>query len=138
MRAFFLVFVALLGGAFLAVADGPKIAFERGDAVWVAKLDGSEPRKVADGQSPELSPDGRRLAFNTQQAVGQPAHRRIALADLSTGKVTTFENVPSENCLQPSWSPDPERGRGRKNSVNSLQDRITNIVVRHRVWAAIN
>jgi TolB protein len=106
MKALAIILVTLLGGAFLAVADTAKIAFERGDAVWVAKLDGSEPRKVADGQSPELSPDGRKLAFNTQQSVGQPAHRRIAVADLSTDKVTTFENVPSENCLQPRWSPD--------------------------------
>ncbi len=69
-------------------------------------MDGSEAKKIAEGASPELSPDGRKLAFNTQQAVGQPAHRRIAVADLETGKVATFENVPSENCLQPRWSPD--------------------------------
>jgi len=101
--------VILLGGACLVLADTARIAFERGDSVWVAKVDGSEAKKIADGQSPELSPDGRKLAFNTQQAVGQPAHRRIAVADLASGKITTFENVPSENCLQPRWSPDGAR-----------------------------
>lgn len=106
MKALSVIVVTLLGAAYFTFADTAKIAFERGDSVWVAKLDGSEAKKVADGQSPELSPDGRKLAFNTQQAVGQPAHRRIAVADLASGKVTTFENVPSENCMQPRWSPD--------------------------------
>ena len=106
MKAFVLILVTLLGGASFASADIVKIAFERGSAVWVAKADGTEAKKIADGQAPEISPDGRKLAFNTQQPVGQPAHRRIAVADLATGKVTKFENVPSENCLQPRWSPD--------------------------------
>ncbi len=105
MKALVLFLFVLLGGA-PGVLAATKIAFERGDAVWVARVDGTEAKKIASGAAPELSPDGRKLAFNTQQAVGQPAHRRIAVADLATGKVTTFENIPSENCLQPRWSPD--------------------------------
>ena len=100
------VLVALLAGNLLAAPDTAKIAFERDGGVWVAKVDGTEPKKIADGQAPEISPGGRKLAFNTQQPVGQPAHRRIAVADLATGKVSAFENVPSQNCLQPRWSPD--------------------------------
>ena len=105
-KALALFLFALLGAASGILADVTKIAFERGDAAWVARVDGTEAKKIANGAAPELSPDGRKLAFNTQQAVDQPAHRRIAVADLATGKVTAFENVPSDNCLQPRWSSD--------------------------------
>ena len=94
MKTLLLFLVLLFSGAVIASADTTKIAFERGDAVWVAQVDGSEPKKIADGGAPELSPDGRKLAFNTQQAVGQPAHRRIAVADLATGKIKHLRKCP--------------------------------------------
>jgi TolB protein len=43
------------------------IAFERADNVWVANLDGSGGRKSAKGSAPDISPDGQRLAFNTDE-----------------------------------------------------------------------
>jgi len=86
-----------------------KICFERADAVWVANLDGAAPKKIAEGQSPELSPDGTRLAFNTVQEIGQPAHRQIAVVDLATGQTTLFKDIPSDNCMDPRWSPDGTR-----------------------------
>jgi len=100
---------SLLGSAPALLGGANVLAFERDNSVWVAKIDGAEARKIAEGAAPDLSPDGKRLAFNTQQASGQPAHRQIAIADLATGKVTTFHDVPSENCLQPKWSPDGKR-----------------------------
>jgi TolB protein len=105
MKTFLPFFCALLGGVSAVVAGVDKLAFERADAVWVAKVDGTDAKKIADGASPELSPDGKRLVFNTQQAIGQPAHRQIAVTDLATGALI-FQKVPSENCLQPRWSPD--------------------------------
>jgi len=71
MKTTFLFLCTLLGAAFAALAGADKLAFERADAVWVAKIDGTDAKKIAEGGSPELSPDGRRLAFNTQQANGQ-------------------------------------------------------------------
>ena len=41
------------------------IAFERDQAVWIAKLDGTGEKKIADGIFPTISPDGTRVAFNT-------------------------------------------------------------------------
>jgi len=86
-----------------------KLTFERNDAVWIAHLDGTSPKKIADGQSPDLSPDGTKLAYNTVQAVGQPAHRQIAIADLATGQSTLLKDIPSDNCMEPRWSPDGQR-----------------------------
>jgi TolB protein len=89
-----------------SAADPSKLAYEQKDAVWVANIDGTHAKKIAPGQSPDLSPDGAKLAFNTVQATGQPSHRQIAVADLATGKITILKDIPSENCMDADWSPD--------------------------------
>lgn len=90
-----------------AFAAGPsKLAYEKDDAVWVAKIDGSGAKKISRGQCPDLSPDGNKLLFNTLQADGKPADRRPAIADLETGKITVLKEIPSDNCMGGSWSPD--------------------------------
>ena len=101
--------IAMVAGPLFALAqDQPsrKLAFERGDDVWLANIDGSAPKKIAGGQSPELSPDGTRLAYNTVQPIGQPAHRQIAVVNLATGESSIFKEIPSDNCMAPRWSPD--------------------------------
>ncbi len=101
-------FVSVMAVA--ALADEPhKMAYEKSDAVWVANLDGSAAKKIADGADPDLSPDGTKLTFNTVQPDGNPADRKIAVADLATGQVTIFKDLPSNNCLEPIWSPDGKR-----------------------------
>ena len=42
-----------------------QIAFERNNAVYVANLDGTNEKKIADGIFPAISPDGTFLIFNT-------------------------------------------------------------------------
>src|SRR5205809_3061332 len=85
-----------------------KIAFERGDNVWIANLDGSDAKKIAAGSLPSISADATRLAFNTNQdSKTRPGpERHIAVADLATGKVTILKEIPSDNCFGPVWSPD--------------------------------
>ncbi len=83
--ALFVLFTAL--AAFGATRT---IAFERNGSVWIANLDGSGAKKIAAGALPEISPDGTRLAFNTEgDAKNRPGpERRIAIADVASGKVT--------------------------------------------------
>jgi TolB protein len=91
-------------------ADAPrKLAYSRGKALYVANLDGSGAKKVAAGSWPDLSPDGTRLAFNTEDPSGKTPERSIAVADAATGKVTKVPNIPSNNCHSPVWSPDGSR-----------------------------
>jgi Tol biopolymer transport system component len=45
------------------------IAFERNNAVYVANLDGTNEKKIADGIFPAISPDGTRVAFNTVEKI---------------------------------------------------------------------
>ncbi len=85
-----------------------KIAYEHRDNIFVADIDATHPKKIAAGALPEISPDGTRVAFNTDEdsktRPGPEGH--IAIADLGTGEVTIFKEIPSDNCFGPVWSPD--------------------------------
>ena len=91
-----------------APAGPRKIAYDRSGKIFVADLDGTHSKKVAEGDWPEISPDGTRVAFNTEgDAKNRPGpERHIAIADVASGKFTVVPNIPSDNCFGPVWSPD--------------------------------
>jgi hypothetical protein len=39
--------------------------YEHGDSIYATDLDGSHPKKIAARALPDISPDGTKLAFNT-------------------------------------------------------------------------
>ena len=110
---FALAFVAFSAAAF---SGDRRIAFERGTrestrSVWIANLDGTAAKRIAQGSWPDISPDGTRLAFSTDGELRtdqppRPPRREIAVADITTGKVTILKEIPSNNCCVPVWSPD--------------------------------
>ena len=106
---FFLTIVACASTGLAGDQPARKLAFIKENAIWISNIDGSAPKKIADGQSPDLSPDGTRLAYNTVQDIGQPAHRQIAIVDLATGQTSILKDIPSNNCMEPRWSPDGKR-----------------------------
>ena len=85
-----------------------KIAFEYRENIFVADIDGTHRKKIAAGASPEISPDGTRVAFNTvADSKTRPGpERHIAVADASNGRVTVLKDIPSDNCFGPVWSRD--------------------------------
>ena len=90
-----------------AFAADRHIAFERNNAVYIADLDGTNEKKVADGIFPAISPDGTRVAFNTVEKTSDTSYvRHIAVVDVATGKVNIFKDVPSDNSYYPSWTAD--------------------------------
>ena len=98
----------MLASAGFSGAGEPLITFEKSDAVYVAKTDGTSPKKVADGIFPALSPDGTHVAFNTVEKSGTTYLRHIAVVDIATGTTTVFKDVPSENSYFATWSPNGE------------------------------
>ena len=92
----------------LAHAEQRKIAYDRNGKIYAADLDGTHSKKIADGDWPEISPDGGRVAFNTEgDANNRPGpERHIAVVDITSGKVTVVPNIPGDNCFGPVWSPD--------------------------------
>jgi TolB protein len=92
----------------LSRAGQRKMAYEHRDDIFVADIDGTHQRKIAAAALPEISPDGTRVAFNTDaDSKTRPGpERHIAVADVASGKVTVLKDIPSDNCFGPVWSPD--------------------------------
>lgn len=99
----------LIISAVAAFAGDRRIAFERKPAAYIANLDGTAEKKIADGIFPAISPDGTRVAFNTVEKSGTTYARHIAVVEIETGKITVFNDVPSNNSYYPTWSQDGKR-----------------------------
>jgi TolB protein len=110
MRKIISVAIALAGFSATVFSADRHIAFERNDAVYIANLDGTNEKKLADGIFPAISPDGTRVTFNTTEKTSDTTYvRHMAVVDMATGKVNVFKDVPSQNSYYPSWTADDEQ-----------------------------
>jgi len=109
MKVRSLVSLLLLSSIALAAAADRHIAFERDQAVWIANLDGTNEKKVADGIFPAISADGTRIAYTKVEKSGTTYVRRIAIVDLASNQTIVCKDVPSDNSYYPTWSPDSTR-----------------------------
>ena len=93
--------------------DGSLIAFHESNAtggIFVAGATGEAVRRVTDnGFDPAWSPDGKQIAFATEE-INDPTARygesRIWVVDVGGG---TPRRVMDTDAVQPSWSPSGER-----------------------------
>ena len=93
MKQFIVAIFVCVAFSALVNAAQRKIAYERGEKIFVADADGTHSKKIAEGALPEISPDGTRVAFNTvADAKTRPGpERHIAIADVASGKVTVLK-----------------------------------------------
>jgi len=83
-----------------------KFAFERGDDIWIANTDGTGAKKIAQGQSPDISPDGTKLVYDTVSPdMDHPKPPHLLVLDLASGKSTTLPTSDT-SISDPLWSPD--------------------------------
>lgn len=82
-----------------------KIEDKRSSALWIMNADGSRPRHLAEGSSPQWSPAGERIAFLRQ---GQPKGSQIHVMWVDTREVTQITRV-DESPSSMRWSPDGKR-----------------------------
>jgi len=108
MKPFKIAIFLCVGFFALSQAAPRKIAYEHHENIFVADADGTHQKKIATGALPEISPDGTHVAFNTDaDSKTRPGpERHIAVADLTSNKVTVLKDIPSDNCFGPVWSPD--------------------------------
>ncbi len=97
---------AVTAGA--APHEDPRVlVFTRGDGVFLANADGSRPTRLAAGSAPDVSLDGRYVAFTVDAPSKGPPLRSIAVYDTVTRKTRVFKKeVPGNNAFGPLWSPD--------------------------------
>jgi TolB protein len=95
MKRTILLLFALAASPASVFCGDRQIAFERDQAVWMANLDGTGEKKIADGIFPAISPDGTRVAFNTTEKTSDTTYaRHIAVIEVATGKIDVFKDVP--------------------------------------------
>lgn len=99
--------VLLSLAAFLAVVtiSPAQIAYESLGWIYL-HAEGGNPKKLVQGVYPAFSPDGKAIAYNTQDEDGA---RHIAIYDLASGKSAPVPNIPGDNSFGPSWSPDGKK-----------------------------
>lgn len=75
-------------------------------AIWTVPLDGGPPRPLTAGtgldDDPQVSPDGRRVAFLSDRADGQP---QIHLIDVDGGEARQLSRF-TQGAVSHTWSPD--------------------------------
>jgi TolB protein len=107
MKNTILLAFALAGFGATAFPADQRIAFERNDAVYIANLDGTGEKKIAEGIFPAISPDGTRVPFNFVEKTSDTTYvRHIAVVEVATGKLNVFRDVPSDNSYYPTWTAD--------------------------------
>jgi dipeptidyl aminopeptidase/acylaminoacyl peptidase len=90
-------------------------------AIWIAPVTGGSARRLLAGASPQLSPDGRTLAYVVAGALHVQALRGDSLAGTAPTRIA-MRGAPSEV----SWSPDGTRlafasGRGTHAFVGTYE-----------------
>jgi eukaryotic-like serine/threonine-protein kinase len=108
------------------------IVYSHGRALYLAKSDGTESRKLADvpgaASWPRWSPDGKRLRFTVTDPVSDPQSQSPSLWEVSADGTNLHPllpgwNTPSAECCG-SWTPD-----GRYFVFQSSRDGRPNIWV---------
>lgn len=87
-----------------ATAD-QRIAFERGEAVYITNVDASIIRKVADGIFPAISPNAKSVALTVVNNTNGAYRRHIAMIDIPSANTRTLTDIQSDNAYCATWSP---------------------------------
>jgi len=78
--------------------DGKFIAFADRAGIYVVGVDGSAKRRLVEGYSPDWSPDGRSIAYNTD-------NEELHIIDVD-GSKDRLVRIAGYHIYEPGWSPD--------------------------------
>jgi Tol biopolymer transport system component len=87
--------------------DGEHLVFARADGISIINADATDERSIVesyDVMSPEVSPNGRFIAFIHH---GLDANRGMRIYDVESGQI--IEVIPGQAILDFDWSPDSSR-----------------------------
>ncbi len=85
--------------------DG-KICFIRGDFIYLKDLVSEKEIRLIKGQSPEISPDGKKVLFMSGESDDATDPWRIRLLDLDSNRIQEFPNLSGQKAHSAIWSND--------------------------------
>lgn len=99
--------------AYVVNTDADQSASTNTD-IFVVPSAGGEAKRITlnpgSDRSPSYSPDGKMLAFRSQQRAGYESDRwRLAMIDRASGRVSLLNEGQDRNVESMSWSPDSTR-----------------------------
>lgn len=83
-----------------------RLAFQVNEAVYIANLDATIVRNLANGIFPAISPDGRSLVFTSVEMASGRLIRRLNLLEVASGASHPLGAIQSDNSYSGTWSPD--------------------------------
>lgn len=88
--------------------DGEFLLFEKlGGEIWLSSVETSNPQKIADGERPGWSPDGKYIVFAKPRDDGhQITASDIFASDLDGKKSVNLTRTRDSFEMRPDWSPD--------------------------------
>lgn len=94
------------GQEFVAYTSIPRRA--KSPEVWLTRPDGREPSLVTDGESPQISPSGDKIAYIKLWTApgGQSAVRQLWVMNVNGGEATQLTQNRDFEVIDPKWSPD--------------------------------
>jgi len=83
-----------------------KICFARGDFIYLKELVSGKEVRLLKGQSPQISPDGKKVLFMSGESNDAINPWRIRLLDLASKQVREFTTLVGRDASSPRWSID--------------------------------
>jgi len=109
------ILVLLLAPSIFAATTG-RLCFTRGAYIFVREPNGVT-KRVVKGRQPNISPDGKTIAFVTGKGELLKSESHVHLIDIQTGKLREISSLTPYDSFGPLWSPD-----GRRLAVQLVMD----------------
>jgi TolB protein len=113
-------------------ADISKIAFTRDDFIYLHDLKKNQTKKLTEGYDPDISPDGKRIAYTINRSSAADGETMLKLYEMQTRAVTDFQPLIGWNVRRARWSPD-----GSKLAFQMVVDHVARVGIldtRTGVW----
>ena len=90
---FYFIFIV-----YVPVLNAQSIVFQRGNEIWIADKNGDNLQFVCKGGDPDISPNGKYIAFTAGNGLGY--------VNINTKEIHIFKSIRAYRSYGPKWAPN--------------------------------